>query len=76
MQLITFNDKQCHKACNCTSFNKWALCVHVIAYSNSEKLDWYGAEYRQPKNFVKKMKKGAKSKKTGRFSKASFALKK
>ena len=33
-------------------------------------------EFRQPKKFAKKMKKGAKVKNTGRFSKASSALNK
>jgi hypothetical protein len=40
------------------------LCYHVVAYSHIKKYHWYGAEYRQSDNFVRKTKKGAHVKET------------
>lgn len=75
---IRTDDTRCYKSCSCdcSSFIKWALCSHIVAYSNKFLLDIYGKEYRQAKNFVAKSKKGAKPKlnRTGRFSKSSTAL--
>ena len=28
------------------------ICSHVVAYSYTNALDWYGSQYRQPENFV------------------------
>ena len=66
---IRLDDDRCFKSwsCNCSQFIKWAICSHVVAYSNSLGLDLYGPKYRQPINFVKKIKKGAPVK-TGRYS--------
>ena len=79
-QTITINDTRCYKSCSCTcfSFNKWAICSHVVAYSYAYKHSWYGNEYRQPVNFVRLEKRGApkRLKNTGRFSLAELALKK
>ena len=55
-------------------FIKWAICKHVVAYSNVNYLDLYGAKYRQPENFVRKLKKGAPVNRTGRYLKAKKAL--
>jgi hypothetical protein len=51
-------------------FNKWGICSHVVAYSYAKALDWYGSQYRQPVNFLRNTKKGAKKRlaNTGRFS--------
>jgi hypothetical protein len=72
---INLDDGRCYKrcSCNCSYFIKWAICSHVVAYSNSVGLDLYGSKYRRPKSFVKKAKKGA-PKKSGRYPKASKAL--
>jgi len=43
-------------------FTKWALCKHIVAYSNLNSLDLYGARYRQPENFTQKTKRGAHKK--------------
>jgi hypothetical protein len=43
---------------------KPSLCYHVVAYSHIKKYHWYGAEYRQSDNFVRKTKKGAHVKET------------
>ena len=48
--------------------------MHVFAYSNAYLLDIYGKEYRQSNKFVKKIKKGAKPKRSGRYKLASSAL--
>ena len=63
---IGSDDIRCHKSlsCNCVEFVKWALCYHVVAYSHIKKYHWYGAEYRQSDNFVRKTKKGAHVKET------------
>jgi len=61
-------------SCNCQSFIKWAISTHVVAYSNAYFLDIYGKEYRQSNKFVKKTKKGAKPKRSGRYKFASSAL--
>ena len=62
---IRLDDTRCFKSCscNCSKFVKWAICRHVIAYSNFNLLDWYGSKYRQPLKFVNKLKKGAIPKK-------------
>lgn len=62
--VISMDDTRCYKSwsCNCSTFIKWALCRHVIAYSNSTRMDLYGSRYRQPENFVPKEKRGAKKK--------------
>jgi len=60
-------------SCNCVPFIKWTLCSHVVAYSNAYSLDIYGKEYRQSNKFVKKIKKGAKPKLSGRYKLASSA---
>ena len=74
---IRLDDKRCWKSssCNCATFIKWAICRHIVAYSNANELDWYGAAYRQPVKFVTKTKKGAiPKKKIGRFPLAKKAL--
>ena len=73
---ITTDDKRCYKSvsCNCQSFIKWDLCTHEVAYNNAYLLDIYGKEYRQSNKFVKKIKKGAKPKRSGRYKLASSAL--
>jgi len=78
---LRLDDTRCHKkfSCNCSNFIKWAICLHVVAYSNLNDLNFYGAKWKQPEKFVPKMKKGAKSKNgstQGRHSKASKALSK
>ena len=62
--VIRLDNPDCFRgcSCNCFRFNKWAVCVHVLAYSRAFKLDLYGAQYIQPINFVKKPKKGRKKK--------------
>jgi hypothetical protein len=62
-----------HYSCNCSTFIKWALCHHVVVYIIVKGTDVYSVKYRQPDNFVPKLKKDAKSKR-GRYSKASRAL--
>ena len=79
-QTLRLDDIRCHKSlsCNCIEFVKWALCYHVVAYSHIKKYHWYGAEYRQSDNFVRKTKKGAHVKETksaaGRHKKIFTAL--
>ena len=53
---LATDDKRCYKSvsCNCVPSIKWALCSHVVAYSNAYSLDIYGKEYRQSNKFVKK----------------------
>jgi len=46
------------------------VSYHVLAYSIAIDTDVYGVKYRQPDNFVPKLKKGAKPKR-GKYSKAS-----
>ena len=75
---IRTDDKRCYKlcSCNCSGFVKWALCPHIVAYSNTFQLDIFGKEYRKAAAFVSKIKKGAKPKlnRAGRFKLASSAL--
>ena len=61
---IRLDDDRCYKSCSCScsTFLKWALCKHVVAYSNHTAMDLYGARYRQPENFVQKTKRGAHKK--------------
>ena len=77
-ETISLNDRDCYQFCNCScySFQKWALCIHVVSYSNIHKHDWYGARFRQPDKFEIKTKKGAPVKRlaSGRFKLASKAL--
>ena len=78
-QTIKLDDTRCYKSCSCScyNFNKWGICSHVVAYSYTNALDWYGSQYRQPENFVPNTKKGAKVKRlknTGRFGLAESAL--
>ena len=53
--VIRLDNPDCFRgcSCNCFRFNKWAVCVLVLAYSRAFKLDLYGAQYIQPINFVK-----------------------
>ena len=55
---VRLDDERCFKccSCNCSSFIKWAICKHVVAYSNIQLLDLYGSRHRQPENFVRKLK--------------------
>ena len=61
---IRLDDERCFKSssCSCSTFTKWALCKHIVAYSNLNSLDLYGARYRQPENFTQKTKRGAHKK--------------
>ena len=61
---IRLDHPSCYRGCycDCKRFCKWAICVHVVAYSNTYKEELYGAKWFQPENFVKKPKKGAKVK--------------
>ena len=62
--VIRLDDERCYKSCSCScsTFIKWALCRHVVAYSNSAYLDLYGSRYRQPDRFIQKTKRGARKK--------------
>jgi hypothetical protein len=65
---IRLDDERCYKSCSCScsTFIKWALCRHVVAYSNSSYLDLYGFRYRQAENFILKNKRGAPRKKVSK----------
>jgi hypothetical protein len=73
---IKLDDQRCFKSisCSCPYFIKWAICKHLIAYSNMTMLDLFGAKYRQPDRFVRKIKKGAPVNRTGRYPKNQKAL--
>ena len=61
------------KSCSCPLWLKNAICVHSLAFSNLNKLCWFGEKYSANRtNFFTKAKRGAK----GRFAKAKSALKK
>ena len=58
-KIISLNDPLCFKNCRCSclGFMKWAVCVHVVAYSIHNKTDWYGIKYRQKEKFDRNKKK-------------------
>ena len=61
------------KCCSCKHFLNYAICPHVIAYSNINQLNWFGDEYNKSEkvDFVNKNKRGPKG---GRYKKAEKAL--
>ena len=61
------------KCCSCKHFLKYAICPHVIAYSNINQLNWFGDEYNKSEkvDFANKNKRGPKG---GRYKKAEKAL--
>ena len=61
---IRTDDKRCYKlcSCNCSGFVKWALCPHIVAYSNTFQLDKFGKENRQATASVAKIKRMPKTK--------------
>ena len=73
---IKLDDQRCFKSisCSCPYFIKWAICKHLIAYSNMTMLDLFGSKYRQPDRFVRIIKKGAPVNRTGRYPKNQKAL--
>ena len=52
--LIWLDDTRCCKSCSCScyNFNKSGICFHVVAYSYTISLDWYGIQYRQPEKLI------------------------
>ena len=50
----TDDDRRCFKkySCNRSTFIKWALCHHVVAYSIVKGTDVFSVKYRKPDNFV------------------------
>ena len=61
-------------SCNCKNYLKWAICVHLVAYSNNFDLHLYDPKYEKyvkgEENFAFKDKRGAKKK----YKKAEKAL--
>ena len=63
---INLNDKNAFKyhSCNCKSFLKFAICMHLVAFSNFFSLDLYDPKYKPDYNkeeeerFVYKTKRG------------------
>ena len=62
-------------SCQCYSFLKKAICVHLVSYSYLNELNWYGSKVNKAidnqRNFIPKIKRGAKS---GAYRKAEKAL--
>lgn len=73
--ILSLSDPDCYKSCNCScfQFQKWAICIHVVAFSNINKHDWYGAKFRQPDKFEIKSKRGAKVKRLGNSGRIKLA---
>jgi hypothetical protein len=77
---INLNDRFAYKSCSCDCKNylKFAICMHLVAYSNIYHLNLYNPKYsnniekdEEDENFVHKIKKGRK---TGSYKKAEKAL--
>jgi len=67
--IINLNDKGCFNncSCNCGTFTKEAVCMHLLGYSNIHELNLCGEDYLiEPDTFATKIKRGA-PKKTNRY---------
>jgi hypothetical protein len=63
---LSLNDDNYLNRCNCSCkyFLKHAICMHLLAYSNFNNLELFGARYAKPitaNNFVTKNKRGPKT---------------
>jgi hypothetical protein len=59
------------KKCTCKNYLKHAICHHLVAYSNLNDLNMFDLKYLDKNsNFVKKIKRGAKS---GKYKNAEKA---
>ena len=60
------------KSCSCSFWLKKKICVHSLAWSNLNDLDWFGSGYSgKAKTFYNKAKRGAK--KGGRVKNSELA---
>jgi hypothetical protein len=50
------------KSCTCRNYLKYAICHHLVAYSNLNGLNWFDSKFsfENKENFIKKTKRGAK----------------
>ena len=67
-----------NRKCSCRWFLKNAVCEHILGYCYKTKYDqecWFGPKYTgEPTNFAFNVKRGAKTKKIGRYKYSEKAL--